>query len=155
MDYISKNNIKIRSFTNLGAIIGLFTSGLFFVSFIDLFVKFRSATGNEAPTPIAIWLFVAIILAVGGGIFYFFGDSNKHKKVLTIILKAIGLVLGLGFIAFIFIFLNWANTSGKIITDTLHACNVITWVSFVIHIVALLFVIANFVLSIIFVDEEY
>lgn len=152
-NYINKNNIKIRSLTNLIGIGLLFAAGLYFVLFIDLYVKFR--TSSAEIIPIAIWLFMAIIFAVGAGIFYFFGDSNKHKKVLTIVLKAVGIVFSICYIVYIFVFKNWALTADKIVTDSLPIAINTANISLIINIVALVVVIINFVLSIVYIEEEY
>ena len=152
-NYINKNNIKIRSLTNLIGIGLLFAAGLYFVLFIDLYVKFRTSTTEIIP--IAIWLFMAIIFAVGAGIFYFFGDSNKHKKVLTIVLKAVGIVFSICYIVYIFVFKNWALTSDKIVTDSLPIAINTANISLIINIIALVVVIINFVFSIVYIEEEY
>ena len=152
---ITENNIKIRSFTNLIGVGLLFVAGLYFVLFIDLYVKFRTESAKESITPIAIWLFLAIIFAVGAGILYFFGDSNKHRKVLTIILKAHGIYLSLCYIVYIFIFKHWINTSGKVITDTIASATTTAIISLIINCIALVFIIINFIFSIKFLDEEY
>lgn len=144
---------KIRSWTNLIGTILQFAAGLYFVLFIDLYVKFRTDTGEI--TPIAIWLFMAIIFAVGSGVFYFFGDSQKHKKVPTIVLKGIGIVLSAGFIAYIFVFMNWVETSGKVMTDSEAIANSTSIISLIINILALVVLIVNYVFSIIFVEEDY
>ena len=152
-NFINNNNIKIRSLTNLLGIGLLFAAGLYFVLFIDLYVKFR--TSSSEIIPIAIWLFMAIIFAVGAGIFYFFGDSNKHKKVLTIVLKAVGIVFSACYIGYIFVFKDWALTSDKIITDSLPTAITTANISLIINIVALVVCIINFVLSIVYIEEEY
>ena len=152
-NYINKNNIKIRSLTNLIGIGLLFAAGLYFVLFIDLYVKFR--TSSSEIIPIAIWLFMAIIFAVGAGIFYFFGDSNKHKKVLTIVLKAVGIAFSICYIAYIFVFKDWALTADKIVSDSLPVAINTANISLIINILALVLVIIYFVLSIVYIEAEY
>lgn len=152
-ELLKENNIKIRSWTNLVGTILQFGAGLFFVLFIDLYVKFRTASGEI--TPIAIWLFAAIVFAVGAGIFYFFGDSQKHKKTLTIVLKGVGIVLSIGFIVYIFVFLNWVETSEKIMYDSMPIARTTSIISLIVNILALVVLIINYVFSIIFVSEDY
>ena len=152
-NFINKNNIKIRSLTNLIGIGLLFAAGLYFVLFIDLYVEFQGEASEIVP--IAIWLFMAIIFAVGAGIFYFFGDSNKHKRTLTIVLKAIGIVFSFAYIGYIVVFKNWVNTSGNIKFDSLPLAHTTATISLIINILALVFILANFVLSIVYIDEEY
>ena len=69
-DFINKNSVKFRSLTFIIGTILAFLAGLIFALFVDLKVKIDSKT-----IIISLWLFFAIILAVGGGCFYFFGDS--------------------------------------------------------------------------------
>lgn len=151
-NFFKEHNVRIRSISNLVGVMALFCAGLFFVLFIDLKAK-PASSGNIIP--LAIWLLFAIIFAVGGGIFYFIGDTQKHKKVLTLVLKGIGIVLAIGFIAFIFYFLNWVNTKELIQVEAVHTVKTVANVSLIISIIGIISVIFNYVLSIIFVDEDY
>ena len=153
--FLEKNNIKIRSISNLAAVGLFFAAGLFYVLMIDLKVKFRTETAIEGITPISIWLFFAIIFAVGGGIFYFFGDSQKHKKVLTLVLKAIGIILGIGYIFFAIKFNGWVDTSGKVLAETIPNAHLMTNISLALNIGALVAASINYVFSILYINEDY
>lgn len=154
--FMNNNNIKIRSLTNIIGCVLLFAAGLFYVLFIDLYVKFKNETGaDNSITPISIWLFFAIVFAVGGGIFYFFGDSQKHKPVQTLVLKGIGIVLAIGYIFFIAKFNSWVDASNKVMPETVSIAHTLANVSLILDIVGLVVVIINYVLSIIFVKEDY
>lgn len=149
----SKHNVKIRTITNLIGVSLMFVAGLFFVLFVDLNAKLQENSGNVVS--ISSWLFAAIIFALGGGIFYFFGDSMKHKKVWTLILKAIGVVLSIGFTIFTFFFKNWVNTSGKVKIEYIPKTNNIAVIALIIALAGIVFLIVNYIFSIIFLDEEY
>lgn len=151
--FFNKNNIRIRSLTNLIGIALMFVAGLAFVLFVDLKAKIQAGSNNIVP--ISNWLFMCIIFSLGGGIFYFFGDTMKNKKVLTLILKGIGLVLAIGFIVYIFVFLNWVTTSDIIKVEAIGATKSTAYASLVITILGVLTLIINYILSIIFLDDEY
>ncbi len=153
--FVSKNNIKIRSLTNLIGISLLFVAGLVFVLFIDLKVKLVTQKEGASALPLSLWLFLSIIFALGGGIFYFIGDSMKHKKIPTLVLKGIGLLLTIGYIVFLFVFKNWVSSPNTIKADALSTVNTITIISLVITILGLISLIINYVLSILFIEEDY
>ncbi len=153
--FMSKNNIKIRSLTNIIGISLLFAAGLIFVLFIDLKVKLVSHKDDVSVVPLSFWLFLSIIFALGGGIFYFIGDSMKHKKIPTLVLKGVGLALSIGYIVFLFVFKNWVSSPNTIKADALSIVNTITIISLVITILGLISLIVNYVLSIIFIEEDY
>ncbi len=156
---ISKNNIKIRSITNLLGCILLFVAGLAFVLFIDL--KAKTVTNsfdenkNTIIVPLSIWLFFAILFALGGGIFYFFGDSQKHKKVLTLVLKGVGIVLSIGYVVFLFVFKNWVNVKKLIQNECVPTVHTIANVSLVFAFIGIAFIIINYIMSIIYIEEDY
>ena len=156
--FLQTNNIKIRSLTNLVGSLAIILAGLFFVLFADVSIKF---TGSSAGTSddfvkISIWLFLAIIFSVVAGLLYFIGDAYKNKKVLSLVLKGIGIVLAIGFIIFLFRFQSWLTNSGRVdISRSTMPYQTIVLVSFVITIISLLFLICNYVFSIIFLDEDY
>ena len=153
--FFDKNNIKIRSITNLIGIFLLFAAGLFYVLFIDLNVKFKTETAAEGITPISIWLFFAMIFAVGAGIFQFFGDSQKHRKYLTLSLKAVGILLAIGYIFFAIKFNSWVDTSGKVIAETIAKAHLMTNISLGLNIAGLVAIVVNYVFSAIYVEEDY
>ena len=154
-NFFKNNNIKIRSISNLVGIFLLFAAGLFYVLMIDLKVKFKTETSAEGITPISIWLFFAMIFAVGAGIFYFFGDSQKHRKIMTLVLKAIGIVLSIGYIFFAFKFNTWIDESGKVIAETIASAHLMTNISLWLNYAGLLAIVINYVFSVIFLEEDY
>ena len=147
IDIIKANNIKIRSITNMVAIALMFIAGLFFVLFIDLKAKVKE--GN-----ISTWLFLSIIFALGGGIMYFAGDSLKHKKVATLILKGVGIALSIGFVAFTFVFNSHIAEMIKA-DEVINQAKTISTISMVIAIIGIVVMVLNYVFSILFLDEEY
>jgi len=153
--FINKNNIRIRSLTNIIGISLLFVAGLVFVLFIDLKVKLVSQKDGVSVLPLSLWLFLSIIFALGGGIFYFIGDSMKHKKIPTLVFKGIGLLLSIGYIVFLFVFKNWASSPNTVKADALSIINTITIISFVITLLGLIALIINYVFSILFIEEDY
>ena len=156
-NFLQENNIKIRSITNLVGCLLSIIAGLFFVFFTDVSIKFTSGSSASAEfIKISIWLFMAIIFAVIGGICFFIGDANKHKKVLTLVLKGIGIVLSTGFIFFLFRFQNWLLSSGRFDEpNSTMSYKVIINVPLVLVIVALVLLIINYVFSILFLEEDY
>lgn len=149
--FLSKNNIKIRSLTNLIGVFLMFAAGLVFVLFIDLKVQLSA----DSKVPLSLWLFLTIIFALGGGIFYFLGDSMKHKKTQTIVFKGIGLLLSVGYLIYLFLFNNWVSTSNGVKPVAIDTVNTITIISIVITVLGILFLILNYVLSILFIEEDY
>lgn len=160
---INDNNIKIRSLTNMiGSSLAL-AAALLFVLLVDLVPNFLSKNGEVVH--LSSWLFMAIIFAGGGAIFYFFGDSVKHKPgkiinlglkikvVPTLWLKAIGIILAIGFIPFLFVFQN--SVHDFLTGDNRAQLSVIIYLVMSIDIVALVSLIINYVFSIIFIKEDY
>ena len=148
---LKQNNIKIRSLTNLIGVGLMLITGLFFILLVDLQVKVK----ESELVPISTWLFVSVLFSLGGAIFYFFGDSLKHKRIATIVLKSIGLFLSVGFIPFLFVFMNWVQTSGMVKSDAISSANIVVYVSLALAIVSLIVLIVNFVFSIVFLSDEY
>lgn len=154
-NFFANNNVKLRSITNLVGILAAFVAGLLFVLFIDLNVKFKTESANEGITPISIWLFFAMIFAVVGAAIFFLGDSNKHRPVMTLVLKGIGLILVVGYIFFAIKFNTWVDESGKVLVETVKAAHTVTNISLYINIVSVVFLVINYVLSVVFLDEDY
>ena len=156
-DFLSKNNIKIRSITNIAGCLAVIIAGLFFVLFADVSIKFTSGSSASAEyVKISVWLFMAIIFSVIGGLCFLIGDANKHKKVLTIILKGVGLVLSSGFIVFLFKFQTWLLSSGRFDEpNSTMSYKTIVYVPFVLTVIALVLLIINLVFSILYLDEDY
>ena len=162
--FISKHNIKFRSISNLVGSVAAMLAGLFFVLFVDLVVTFKS----NSDVKLSVWLFLAIITATGGSIFYFLGDSIKHKigKILhignfkfrlppTLILKFIGILLAIAFIPFLFVFQKEAVMVAIATAQMRETANTIIYVSLALDIVGLVGLLINFVLSTIFLKEDY
>ena len=149
--FIKSNNVKLRSITNIVGCTAALAAGLLFVLLIDLSIKFRT----DDAVLISLWLFLAIIFAVGGGIFYFFGDSVKHKRKLTLVLKGIGIVLAAGFIPFLMMFKEIVLYVAKLNSATIAKGETIVVISLIIIIAALVALALNYVLSILFLDEDY
>ena len=149
--FIKNNNVKLRSITNLVGCATALAAGLLFVLLIDLSIKFRT----DDAVLISLWLFLAIIFAVGGGIFYFFGDSVKHKRKLTLVLKGIGIVLAAGFIPFLMMFKEKVLYVARLNSATIAKGETIVVISLIIIILALVALALNYVLSILFLDEDY
>lgn len=162
--FISKNNIKFRSISSLIGSAFAMCAGLFFALFVDLVVDFKS----NAEITLSGWLFLAIIFATGGSIFYFGGDSIKHKigKVFsigklkvrfapTLFLKFIGILLVIAFIPFLFVFQKKAVYVAIATQEMIATANSVIYVSLALAIVGLVGLIINFVLSAIFLKEDY
>lgn len=153
--FISNNNVKIRTITNLVGTLLIFLAGLFFVLIVDLKMSFKKANANAEGVSISVWLFLAIIFALGGGIFYFLGDSMKHKKFLTLFVKGIGIVLGIGYIVFLQVFkTKIVLGAGLIDVQQVLGCKIVLWAT-IFDILALVVLALNYVFSIIFLDEDY
>ena len=114
------------------------------------------------------WLFLAIIFAGGGAIFYFFGDSLKHKPgiivnlglkikvVPTLWLKLLGIILAIGFIPFLYVFQSDVIYVEKALTSEMRAvADTIMYIVMVIDIVGIVSFIVNYVFSIIYLKEDY
>lgn len=153
--FFENNNVKIRSITNLTGIILAFIAGLAFVLFIDLYVKFKTETGKEGITPISIWLFFAMIFAVVGAAIFFLGDSNKHKPIMTLVLKGIGLVLVVCYIFFAIKFNTWVDESGKVVLESIKNAHLITNITLGVDIASILFLSINYIFSVLFLNEDY
>ena len=149
-DFINKNSVKFRSLTFIIGTILAFLAGLIFALFVDLKVKIDSET-----IIISLWLFFAIILAVGGGCFYFFGDSVKHKRKQTLILKAVGLILCEGYIVFFNMFTKMVLPNAGFMQAVLQSANTIVTICYILIIFAIVSYSINYVLSIVFIDEDY
>ena len=149
-DFINKNSVKFRSLTFIIGTILAFLAGLIFALFVDLKVKIDSET-----IIISLWLFFAIILAVGGGCFYFFGDSVKHKRKQTLILKAVGLILCVGYIVFLNMFTKMVLPNAGLMQAVLQSANTIVTNCYILIIFAIVSYSINYVLSIVFIDEDY
>lgn len=65
--------------------------GLVFVLFTDLYMSNSSG-----------WLFFAIILAFGGGIFFLLADSFKDRRVLFLFLKLLAILFSVAFVFYLF-----------------------------------------------------
>lgn len=154
-EFIKNNNVKLRSITNLIGGVLMFVTGLYFVLFIDLNFKTQGSSSTQVFT-LSAYLLVAILLAVGSGIIYFVGDSLKHKARATIILKGISIVLAIAFIVFLFYFkVKMNDKDTRVLESVLPTINSIITISLVIDIVGIVFLIINYILSIIFVKEDY
>lgn len=162
--FISKHNIKFRSISNLIGSLGAMFAGLFFVLFVDLVVTFKS----NADVKLSVWLFLAIITATGGSIFYFLGDSVKHKLgkefkigklrfriAPTLVLKLIGIILAVAFIPFLFVFINKVVYVAIATKAMVATAKTIVYVALALDIVGLVGLIFNYVLSAIFLKEDY
>ena len=151
-NFLAKHNSLLRTITFLAGSALIIITGLLFVVLVDVKVKI---TTNKDTIFLSAWLFFAIIFAVGGGIFYMLGDSFKHKHVRTLVFKGVGIALSAFFIQFINAFSTKINemlgVSPKIVAIANTACTI----SLVLTIVALVFMVANYVLSIIFIEEDY
>ena len=104
---------------------------------------------------IFFFFILAIIFAVGGGIFYFVGDANKHKHVRTLIFKGVGIGLSAFFIQFLNAFSTKINGMVGVSKKIVALANTTVSVTLIITIVALVLLVANYVLSILFIEEDY
>ncbi len=151
-NFFVKHNSLLRTITFLAGAALIAIAGLLFVVLVDLKVKVNS---NKDTIFISAWLFFAIIFAVGGAIFYAFGDSCKHKHVRTLILKGIGLALSAFFIQFLNAFSTKINSMVGVSQKVVALANTAYSISLIITIVALVALVANYVLSIVFIQEDY
>lgn len=151
-NFIAKHNSLLRTITFLAGAGLIIIAGLLFVVLVDLKVK---ANTNKDSIFISAWLFFAIIFAVGGGIFYFVGDANKHKHVRTLIFKGVGIGLSAFFIQFLNAFSTKINGMVGVSKKIVALANTTVSVTLIITIVALVLLVANYVLSILFIEEDY
>ena len=149
-DFINKHSVKFRSLSFIIGTVLAFLAGLIFALFVDLKVKIDSET-----IIISLWLFFAIVLAVGGGCFYFFGDSVKHKRKQTLILKAVGLVLCIGYIVFLSMFTTMVLPNAGLMQAVLQSANTIVTICYVLIILAIISYVINYILSVVLLDEDY
>ena len=150
VNFINKNSVKLRSLTFLIGTIIMMVAGLAFALFVDLKVKIDSET-----IIISAWLLFAIIFAVGGACFYFFGDSVKHKRKQTLILKGVGILLSVGYIFFLNVFSTTVLPQAGLMQVVLKTANTIVTISIIASIVAIVSLVLNYILSIVFIDEDY
>ena len=177
--WFKANNTKIRSITNLIGGILLFLCGLVFIIIVDLKVNkfdpitYKDAAGEEQTYKIvlSLYLLLGAILSFGGGIFFLFGDSRKHKHTQTLVLKAVGMVLAIAFIFFLFSFKNgvdcyrhpalhfpeagFAEAKYFIDEKIYNTANTVVSVCLALDIIALVILAVNYVFSILFIEEDY
>lgn len=150
-NFLKEHNAKIRAITFWVATTLIILAGLAFVLTVDTKIKFNS---NKDTIFISAWLFFVIISSVGGGIFYFFGDSVKHKHILTLIMKGVGIALSAFYIFVLNAFeakvlsMDVANATKTSVSTLCTVCLIVTIVSLVVFVV-------NYVFSIIFIEEDY
>ena len=118
-------------------------------------LKQNKINTNKDTIFISAWLFFSMIFAVGGGLFYFAGDSVKHKHVRTLIFKGVGFVLSALHIMFLQAFHAKVNGMLGVSKIALAQANSAYTISLIITIAALVVLAINYVLSIIFIQEDY
>lgn len=163
---MNENNIKIRSLTNLAGCLLTLSAALLFVLLIDVVIM--SKYNSNISVHLSSWLFLAIIFAGGGAIFYFFGDSVKHKPgiivnlglkikvVPTLWLKMLGIILAIGFIPFLYVFqADVIYTKGALTSEVRAVADAIMYSVMAIDIVGIVAFIINYVFSIIYIKEDY
>lgn len=151
-NFISKHSSLLRSITCLVGAGLIILAGLAFILMVDLKVKINT---NKDSIFISAWLFFSIIFAVGGGIFYFVGDSMKHKHTRTLILKGVGLALSAFHIVFLNAFSAKINGMVGVSKIAIAAGNSAYSIALILTIAGLVFMAINYVLSIIFIQEDY
>ena len=173
MEFLRKNNSKFRMISMyIGAGL-LILAGLLFIIIVDLKVnKFDPIVygdGKEYQLLLSFYLLMAAVFALGSGIFYMYGDSVKNKHVATLVFKGIGIALAVAFIIFLFVFkarINWYRYpsqyfEGVSATKTymseamFKSANGIITACLVIDIVGIVVYILNYLLSILFIEEDY
>ena len=83
---------------NLLKKISLFVGGLLVIASGLLFILLADLYGHSG----SIVLFIGVFLGVGGGILFILAESFRHKKVVYIVLKSLGITLSLLFIIYLF-----------------------------------------------------
>lgn len=151
-NFFKKHSSLLRSLTFIIGTGLILVAGLLFVILVDLKVK---ANTNKDSIFISAWLFFSIIFAVGGGLFFFAGDSMKHKHVRTLILKGVGFVLSALHIMFLQAFHTKINGMIGISKIVVANANMAYSISLILTIAALVVLAINYVLSIIFIQEDY
>lgn len=151
-NFFKKHSSLLRSLTFIIGTGLILVAGLLFVILVDLKVKINT---NKDTIFISAWLFFSMIFAVGGGLFYFAGDAVKHKHVRTLIFKGVGFVLSALHIMFLQAFHAKVNGMLGVSKIALAQANSAYTISLIITIAALVVLAINYVLSIIFIQEDY
>lgn len=99
---MAKNLIKNLSFF-IGGIL-LLATGLIYVLVTDLYLSNSSQ-----------YLLLGILLAFGGSISFLLSNNLKHKIKWFYALKGIGVLLSIGFIIFLFLFMNAKDSEGVVL----------------------------------------
>lgn len=82
-----------KNITFIIGVIAMFVAGVLYILMSDLIF------GNTST-----WLIIATLLSFGGAISFFFSNNFVEKPVVMYVLKALGLLLSIGFVIFIHLF---------------------------------------------------
>lgn len=99
---MDKNLLKDLSFF-IGGIL-LLATGLVYVLITDLYLSNSSQ-----------YLLIGTLFAFGGSITFLLSNNYKHKLKIFYIMKGIGIILSIGFIIFLFLFMNAKDTAGVVL----------------------------------------
>lgn len=92
-----------KNITFLIGAISMFAAGLIYMIMSDL------SFGNTS-----VWLIIATVLSFGGALIFFFANSFAEKPALMYFMKILGLVLSVGFVAFLHYFNGTEYFVGKL-----------------------------------------
>ena len=151
-NFFKKYSNLLRTITFLVGAGLIVVAGLAFVVLVDTKVKINT---NKDTIFLSAWLFFSIIFAVGGGIFYFAGDAFKHKHVRTLILKGVGIALSAFHIPFLNSFLTKVTNMIGVSKVAIANATTAYMIALILTIAGLVVLVANYVLSIIFIQEDY
>lgn len=103
---VKKNIQKIeakKTVSNIAFFVGgalILVAGLLYVLIADLYLKVRSS-----------WLMIALIVSLASCVMFFLSAKFKETPRIAVLFKALGIVLCIFFITFMFIYLNSALNS--------------------------------------------
>lgn len=131
----------IKRVTFLVGVLAMFVGSICYMVMSDL------GFGNEST-----WLILATLLSMGSAACQFFSSNMRDMPVKQIVLRSIGIALGIGYVLFLHLFTGTAfyNGLGYKVVPARNACMI---VSFIFAYVALVAQIANLVF-IVTIKEE-